>query len=115
MDEMITIELRGVDKPEDLLILQIMLMTLEGVEDVGMLDDTEPTKIGLCVELESHIFAAARTAASLIERIINLVNEQGIDGATLRMGDAAIEIDHVSTEQIESMLGASTEPDLPRS
>src|SRR5262245_8995683 len=101
MDEMLTIELPGLNKPEDLLILQILLMTIEGVEDVGMLDDTAPAKVGLCVELESHIFAAARTAVSLIERIIDLVNEQGIDGARLRMGNAAIDIGHVTTDQIE--------------
>src|SRR5262249_4320966 len=99
----------------DLLILQLLLMTIEGVEDVGILDDTEPARVGLCVQLESQIFAAPRTAVPLIQRIIDLVNEQGIDGARLVMGSTAIEIDRVSNEQIESMLVASSNAHLPHS
>ena len=115
MDEMLTIELPGVDKPEDLLILQILLMTIEGVEDAGTLDPkADPTKVGLWVQVESRIFAADRTAAPVIKRIIDLVNEEGIEGATLRMGNAAVDIDHVSSDQIKSLLVASTNAHLPR-
>jgi len=113
MDEMLTIELTielpDVNKPEDLLILQILLMTIEGVEDAGTFDDTADwEKLGLWVQVGSRVLAGAKTAAPLIKRIVSLVQEQGSKGAKLRVGKNTIDIDQVSTDQIEELVAAWT-------
>lgn len=108
MDEMLTIELPGVDKPEDLLILQILVMTIEGVADAGMLDVAAGSlDLGLWVQIETRFLVAAKTAVPLIDKIVGLVHEQGIEGAKLRMGKGTIDIDQVTTNQIEEFLAGS--------
>ena len=111
MDDMLTIELPRVIKPQDLLILQILMMTIDGVEDAGTLDaKIDSSTEELWLQIGTEVISTAGTALPLIRKVVDLVHNQGIKGGKLRFEGGVLDIDLVSTDQIEKLLAAPRKP-----
>ena len=112
MEGLFHVKLPVTASPEDVQAIKDQLSDIDTITDVGHIStrNLDPSSMIIWVQLIGGTLSAAVTAVSVIQKVIDIIRNKPIKGATIKFTNGTeVSVDHATTVEIEKVFDKTSE------